>query len=66
MLSMSGAREKMIAAGMNDCIHKPIEMDKICNVIRNHLKDYQNLRKLIPLVKNPVSASQPPRVQMAS
>ena len=35
--AMSGTREKMIAAGMNDCIHKPIEMDKICNVIRNYL-----------------------------
>ena len=31
------AKEKMIAAGMNDCIYKPIEMDKICNVIRNYL-----------------------------
>ena len=35
--AMSGVREKMIAAGMNDCIHKPIEMDKICSVIRNYL-----------------------------
>ena len=35
--AMSGTKEKMIAAGMNDCIYKPIEMDKICNVIRNYL-----------------------------
>ena len=35
--AMTGTREKIIAAGMNDCVHKPIEMDKICNVIRNHL-----------------------------
>lgn len=39
--AMSGAREKMIAAGMNDCIHKPIEMDKVCKVIRKYLpKEY--------------------------
>lgn len=39
--AMSGTKEKMIAAGMNDCIHKPIEMDKMCNIIRTYLpKEY--------------------------
>ena len=34
-------KEKMIAAGMNDCIYKPMEMNKVCKVLRKYLpKEY--------------------------
>lgn len=39
--AMSGTKEKMIAAGMNDCIYKPMEMNKVCKVLRKYLpKEY--------------------------